>query len=77
MFLEPDQQVVQLCEYVLAVGCARYEIQPIAGVALSNHLQLVAHDPCGRWPELAVIRPPGGAHSPGWPPSAETTPAPW
>ncbi len=52
-FLKPDVHVVQLVEYLLAAGCARYQMTPVAAVALSNHYHLVVHDTHGRWPEFA------------------------
>ncbi|MFO0747113.1 MAG: transposase [Myxococcota bacterium] len=49
-FLKPNRWVRQLMGYLLAVGCARYDIGLLAATVMSNHVHLVVEDRGGRLP---------------------------
>ena len=46
-FLKADAQVVQLVEYLLALGCERYGVQAIAVVTMFSHIHMIIYDPHG------------------------------
>jgi len=51
-FLHGCPLMNQVIEYLVAVGCQRYDIVLLAIVVMSNHYHLVAEDVLGRHPEL-------------------------
>ncbi|TNF29151.1 MAG: hypothetical protein EP329_16410 [Deltaproteobacteria bacterium] len=50
--LQPSPLVNLVFEYLLAVGCQRFGIEPVALVVMSDHYHLVANDVYGRHPKL-------------------------
>ncbi len=50
--MRPDPTVTQIFEYLLAVACAKFDIDLHAFVAMSNHYHLVVTDNKGRVPDF-------------------------
>lgn len=43
--LHPDPEVTAAWRYLMAVACAKFEVQLVAFVVMSNHVHYVVHDP--------------------------------